>query len=129
MLPSAVSTMPVPSSPESADVTMIDTTDGSNMAAVCATEPDGRLTTGCATAEAADPEGVDVAATGSFVVFLVAATRPPATTAPINAAIPATANNDGQPDRRPALVDLGSAAGSPYGDCIGDVEGAYAADV
>src|SRR5450755_3312703 len=108
MLPSAVSTMPVPSSPESPDVTMIDTTDGSSVAAVCATEPDGKLTTGCTETADADPEteGVSTAA-GVFVVFLVAATRPPATRAPTSAAMPATANNDGQPDRRPASVARG----------------------
>src|ERR1700689_4838198 len=108
MSPSAVSTIPVPSSPDSPDVTMIDTTDGSNVAATCATEPAGRLTAGCTATGATEP-GVDaIAAAGAFGVFFVAATSPPATSAPISAAIPATANNEGQPDRRPALVDRGS---------------------
>jgi hypothetical protein len=109
---------------------MIETTDGSKVAATCATDPAGRLTAGCTAAGAADPDVDETAATaGTFVVFFVAATSPPATSAPISAAIPATANNDGQPDRRPALVDRGS-AGSPYGcdsgSDAGRLGGAYA---
>src|SRR6185437_14962067 len=100
--------MPVPSSPASVVVTMIETTDGSSVAAIWATDPAGRLTTawgattGCV--------GVVTAACVGF--YFVAATTPPATRAPTRAATAATTNNDSHPERRPSRVTRGSLGGA-----------------
>src|SRR5665213_3661618 len=99
MSPSAVNTMPVPSSPDVPLVTMIETTDGNSALAICAT--DSALP--CAPAVCAPAVGASAGldaftveadadadgrvATGvELAVFLVAATMPPATPAPTSAA-------------------------------------------